>query len=441
MSGLLERKPKIMNGIDLKDIRIGLMSALFIYGLFGILDPFMMPITYRTAWFIRYVIILPAIILVWIYTHHKSFAKKTNVKLLVLLLAGQLGIISMIAVSQPGENAFWGYYAGSILVFLWAGFVFKFSFIYSTIVFFVVIISYNFIAIFDQHLLGHGLDSDEFTWFLGNNFFLVSSGILAVIGSNRLQQSNRKIEEENLKYKLAKEKAEESDRLKSAFLANMSHEIRTPLNAILGFSHLLKDDDADEVEVKQFLGLINNSGNNLLRIINDIIDISKIEAGQLSVTKSRFNVNEVLRNVSKKYQNLDVYSTNGDIDFIINTPPKNDDLQIRSDIQRLEQVLDNLINNAFKFTQKGKIEVGYKVKSKEGSGYLEFYVKDSGKGIPTDKQNIIFERFRQVEEDIYHEGAGIGLSICKGILSLLEGEIWFESEDKVGTTFYFTLPL
>ncbi|MFB6317025.1 sensor histidine kinase [Saccharicrinis sp. FJH54] len=441
MAGSLERKPRIMNGIDLKDIRIGLLSALFIYGLFGILDPFMMPINYKSAWFIRYVIILPAIVLVWIYTYHKSFTHRTNEKLLVLLLAGQIGIISMIAASEPGENAFWGYYAGSILVFLWAGFVFKFSFIYSTIVFFVVVFSYDAIAVFDQHLLSHGMHSEEFTWFLGNNFFLISSGVLAVIGSNRLQQSNKKIEEENIKYKLAKEKAEESDRLKSAFLANMSHEIRTPLNAILGFSHLLKDEEADEEEVKQFLGLINNSGNNLLRIINDIIDISKIEAGQLSVTKSRFNINEVLRNVAQKYQNLDIYNTNGDVEFIVNTPVKNDDLQIRSDIQRLEQVLDNLINNAFKFTRNGRIEVGYKVRSKEGYGYLEFFVKDTGKGIPTDKQHIIFERFRQVEEDIYHEGAGLGLSICKGILKLLEGDIWFESEENKGTTFCFTLPL
>lgn len=425
---------------SLKDARIGLISGFLLYGLFGFIDPFMMPINYILAWKIRYFIILPAVLSLFLWSYNKRFINNINENLLFLLIGGILGIVVMIAISDDTEGAYWGYYAGLILIFMWSGFVFKLSINYTLIVFLFVILSYNIVAILVQNILV--VDSNKgLTWFLANNFFLISSGFLSVLGSQRLQKSQNRIIEENQKYRVAADKAEESDRLKSAFLANMSHEIRTPLNAILGFSLLLKDDDTDEEEGKQFLDLINNSGNNLLRIINDIIDISKIEAGQLRITKSRFNVNEVINTISQKYQNPNVVERKDAVDLIIHTPEKTRDIQLRTDVQRLEQILDNLIINAFKFTDKGKVELGYNLKAKEGAGFLEFFVKDTGKGIPEDKKGIIFERFRQVEEDVYHEGAGLGLSICKGILLLLDGDIWFNSEEGKGTTFYFTLPL
>lgn len=234
----------------------------------------------------------------------------------------------------------------------------------------------------------------------------------------------------------ARDKAEESDLLKTRFLANMSHEIRTPMNAILGFSHLLEDDNLQPSEKKEYVSLIHRRGHDLLNIINDILDISKIEANQIKIYNEPCDVNLMIEEL------ITIHS--------LNTKSKNIELKIGSkietippitiDVQRLQQILNNLIGNSVKFTKYGYIEVGYKLID---NSYLRFYVKDTGVGIAKEKQEMIFERFRQSEDNhltrIY-DGAGLGLTICKGLLELMGGKIWVESEIGIGSTFYFTIP-
>ncbi|GET25170.1 PAS domain S-box protein [Prolixibacter sp. NT017] len=238
----------------------------------------------------------------------------------------------------------------------------------------------------------------------------------------------------------AKEKAEESDRLKSIFLANMSHEIRTPMNAIMGFSNLLGELEPDDPERDNFIDIIQNSSKRLLQIINDIVDISKIEAGQLRINKTDCEPAKLLENSYRTFEKSAWVTSNPNLDLMLELPEDAAAIRLHTDGIRVQQVIDNLMSNALKFTQDGSVTIGFVQKQTEDGNFIEFYVKDTGLGISSEKAEIIFERFRQIDEDKHHEGAGLGLSISKGIVELLGGSIWFTSQPNIGTTFSFTVP-
>ncbi len=230
-------------------------------------------------------------------------------------------------------------------------------------------------------------------------------------------------------------KAQESDQLKSAFLANLSHEIRTPMNAILGFSEILTDEDSSDEKKLQYSELINKSSKQLLHIINDIVDISKIEAGQIDLHKDKINLNNKLNEVYTIYKPL---TANKGITLKTVLPLKEEESVVYMDSTKFLQIINNLVSNAVKFTSTGEIEFGYKIIGAN----IEFYVKDTGLGIKPEYQNKIFERFRQadIEWNEKYGGTGLGLSISKAYIELMGGKIWVESEFGVGSTFYFTIP-
>ena len=236
----------------------------------------------------------------------------------------------------------------------------------------------------------------------------------------------------------ARRRAEESDKLKSAFLANMSHEIRTPMNSIIGFSELLTKPGSFDKNKEKYLSFIINSGKSLLNLINDIIDISKIEAGQLKVKPRIVQLNPIMNEIYiSQYQINDM--KNKPFELKMQKAVESDDFNINTDPFRLKQVLNNLIGNAMKFTTQGFIEFGYKF---SGPDKLLFYVKDTGVGMPKDKLDVIFKRFGQIEQkdDKNQTGTGLGLTISKKLVELLDGEMWVESEEGVGSTFFFTMP-
>lgn len=233
----------------------------------------------------------------------------------------------------------------------------------------------------------------------------------------------------------AKEKAEESDRLKTAFLHNISHEIRTPMNAILGFSEFLADPALPEQKRKQFVEIILRSGNQLLSIINDIISIAIIEAGQEKLYESETNLSEIVRLVYHQYLPQAEYQR---IELRCDPELFQKDYLIRTDKTKFTQILSNLVGNAIKFTHEGYVEMGYGI---EGDDIL-FYVRDTGIGIPKEAQEDIFKRFRQARrsDGKIYGGSGLGLSISKAYLDLMGGRIWVESEEGKGSHFYFTIP-
>ena len=237
----------------------------------------------------------------------------------------------------------------------------------------------------------------------------------------------------------AKEKAEESDRLKTAFLTNMSHEIRTPMNGILGFTELLREPNLTSDDLRDYTQIIQISGARMLNTINNIVDVSKIESGLIKVDISETNINEKMEFTYKFFKPEVEFKG---LQFLVkNGLPANESL-IKTDNEKVYGILTNLVKNAIKFTYEGSIEFGYVLKSEIKPAELEFFVKDTGVGIPENQKNIIFERFRQANEaqNRGYEGSGLGLSISKSYVEMLGGKIWVESEEGKGSTFYFTIP-
>jgi PAS domain S-box-containing protein len=236
----------------------------------------------------------------------------------------------------------------------------------------------------------------------------------------------------------AKERAEESDRLKSAFLANMSHEIRTPMNAIIGFTQLLADPNIASNKKEEFIKIITHNGQTLIRLIDDIIDIARIEAGQLNINIAECHLNVLLSELQKQFLEIMQAIGKKNIDIILDIPSEK--LICQTDAFRLRQILSNLIDNAIKFTNQGYIEIGLR---KTDDNKLLFYIRDTGIGIHEDKRKLIFDRFRQLEEadTRSYGGTGLGLTISQNLVRMLNGEMQVDSKPGEGSTFYFTLPL
>ncbi len=255
--------------------------------------------------------------------------------------------------------------------------------------------------------------------------------VYGILGVTRDISIRKKYEQELIR---AKEKAEENDRLKSAFLANMSHEIRTPMNGILGFADLLKTRELDPKTINLYINAIDISGRRMLNTLNDLMDISKIEAGLVELKFSEFDLNKTLEHQQLLYK-TEASKKGIQIKYLAyNVGP----FLVNTDQLKLCAILGNLIKNAIKYTDNGSIEFGYL----EKENTLEFFIKDTGIGIPKDAQDKIFERFVQANQDYTKQtdGSGLGLSISRSYANALGGKIWVESEEGIGSTFYFTIP-
>ncbi len=435
---------------SLWQFRIAFFLVALLYGAFGFLDTIIVPEYRREFFFIRFGVVIPVLTSVIILSYFPFFRKVWQFLLMFSFMLGGVGISVMLAMA-PGNYA---YYGGLMLV-LFAGYFFiKLRFLIASIAGWSLLLIYNAGAIFFSDAPGELI--------INNNFFFLSANIIGMMAAYNIEfltrrdyylnkkldarqleiaEANRnleqKVKERTAQLQEAKERAEQSDKLKSAFLANMSHEIRTPMNAILGFSQLLPEID-DVQQRDQLLEIINENGNHLLELINDIIDLSKIEAGMMPLNIKAFDVNALLSEVAANFNRHEKIAKG----IVTIKPPNKIPAQhaiIASDRTRLKQVLINLMSNAIKFTDRGTIEFGCNLNEHK----LLFFVKDPGIGIHPDKQKVIFDRFMQavVDHQPDIEGQGLGLAISKAIVHLLGGEIWVESIPHEGSTFSFTTPL
>jgi len=428
--------------------RVAFILVIILYGSFGYLDSQVIP-EYATAFHaIRFLFVIPIFLVVFLLSFTKLFQKIWQALLLISFVAGGFGI-SIMTMFAP-EN--YTYYAGMMLVFSAGYFFIKLRFFLATIAGWSILLIYNIGAKYFTHT------PDELL--INNNFFFISANLIGMFAAYNIEYYTRRnfflnqkldnerllvldanknlertVEERTKELLKAKEQAEESDRLKSAFLANMSHEIRTPMNGILGFAELLKEPGLTGMEQQDYIRIIEKSGVRMLNIINDIVDISKIEAGLMKLEIQESNVNE---------QILDIYTffkpeveTKGMI-LSFNTPLPKEDAILKTDREKVYAILTNLVKNSIKYSNTGTIEIGYNKRN----GDLEFYVKDTGIGIPDDRQDAIFERFIQADipDEWAQQGAGLGLSITKAYVEMLGGKIRVASQVGVGSTFYFTLP-
>jgi PAS domain S-box-containing protein len=279
------------------------------------------------------------------------------------------------------------------------------------------------------------VESPKVAWYYNWAYPLLDKdGKLSKVIIQHHETTSRKATEQALIQ--AKEKAEESDRLKSAFLANMSHEIRTPMNGILGFAELLKEPNLTGEQQQDYIRIIKKSGDRMLNIINDIIDISKIESGQMVVSLSQVNIREQLEDI---YQFFKPETDSKGIAFQLDYQIPEQLSDIETDREKLFAIYINLVKNAIKFTNKGYI----KIRIYLNEGQLESCVEDTGIGVEPDRQEAIFERFIQADIHDKHakQGAGLGLAISKAYIEMLGGKIWMDSRVGAGSNFFFKLPL
>lgn len=253
-------------------------------------------------------------------------------------------------------------------------------------------------------------------------------------------QLERMVDERTSELQIAKEKAEESDKLKTAFLTNMSHEIRTPMNAIVGFSYLLTDPESTDEAKNEYIKIIRSNGEVLMNLINDILDISMIESGQLKTKLKSVSINDLLDELKTLYEQEKEKLKKPHIKIIQDYDIESSNLIISTDKTRLRQIFSNLLSNALKFTDEGSITYGFRVSD---TSEILFYVKDTGIGIEPEKHKMIFERFSKfgsLNETKLYSGTGLGLAISSELVSILGGKIWLDSLPGKGSTFYFTLP-
>jgi PAS domain S-box-containing protein len=255
--------------------------------------------------------------------------------------------------------------------------------------------------------------------------------------NNDYLQINEKLRILNKELKGAKENAEESDRLKTAFLENLSHEIRTPMNAIVGFAQILENNIDCTDSNKEYTTLITQKSYELLNIIDEILEISRIELGQVKLTHEEYNLNELLDYLYTFFEKYKTRSGKENINFVLKKDFNTKGRIIFTDKFKLRQVFKYLLYNAFKFTNRGIIEFGIYEENKD---FITFYVSDTGCGIEEDQFETVFEKFKQIiPANHSRDGLGLGLSIAKGLVTLLAGEIWISSEINQGTTFYFSV--
>ena len=453
-------------------LQISLITVIFLYSAFGYLDITIAKEFYKSFFVIRYIVVFPLLFSVFVFSFYKHFKKYWQVLLSICFFIAGAGIIHMLIKYQ--DNIY--YYGGMFLIFMAGYFFIKLRFIAALIPGILLVIFYN-IGIF----LFHDLYDNQFEYLVSINAFYISANIISLIALYNIELLERKdfyqrnllierqneisLINENLEAKviertkllderntklideisnrkeieqeliIAKEKAEESDQLKSAFLTNMSHEIRTPMNGIFGFTDLLSNPILSGKEKQKYINIIKKSGNRMLNTVNDIIDVSKIDAGQVEIAKSIVNIN---KEIETQYDFFNGETSAMGIEFnLINELPKQESF-ILTDKVKLNSIITNLIKNAIKYTDKGSIEIY----SGKKEAMFEFKIKDTGIGIPEDRIKSIFNRFEQADITDAHarQGSGLGLSITETYVKMLGGNIGVQSELGKGSTFYFTLP-
>ena len=451
-----------------KTTRFAYLILSLLYAFFGFLDS-VVARQYFDLFIIIRIIVVIILLFVFFYSYSKKFRYNWQTLIFISYFIGAVGIILML-VMLPEVVV---YSSGLILVFLAGSVLIKLRFLAFSFASWVVIILY---------IIAGLVWKVEYTIIMSNSFFFIGAILIGMIAAYRtevfnrdnfnlylqiakknvqIEHANRNLEEKveartkllysrnkELKEEVerraliekelitAKERAEESDKLKSAFLANMSHEIRTPMNGIMGFANLLHEAESEE-EFNEFVDSIIKSGEHLLNLINDIIDLSKIEAGILKIEKRKFELNRLTKEIYDMFI-VDANVVSKNIKFTYKDGLPDDDSMIYTDRVRLKQIMINLVNNACKYTDKGSIEFYYDINGNS----LQFVVKDTGIGIHEDWQKVIFDRFMQASNGRTsgRESTGLGLSITKTYLNLMGGSISVKSKVDEGSEFSFILP-
>jgi signal transduction histidine kinase len=433
---------------SLNTFRIAFSVVTLIYALFGILDTILVPEFAGTFHLIRFGVVVPLLTSCLFFSFFSLFRKIWQQFIVICLIAGGTGI-SIMTILIP-DNFF--YYAGLMLVFMAGYFFIKLRFVGATIGGWSVLLIYNIVAV--------GFSEINSTVLLTTNFFFVSANLIGMFaGYNielytrrdfimnlELDRQNSEIEEANrtleanieirtAELRIAKEKAEESDQLKSAFISNISHEIRTPLNGIIGFGQIMAEQELTDDEKSLYLSVLKSSSDRLLQTITDYMDMARIVSGTQEINSSQFSVIDLLEEIANSFREV---CAGKNLSLHVVLPENHEESQLHCDRELISKTLQQLIGNAVKFTDEGEVTFGCRF----SDGRCQFFVQDTGQGIGANKLEEIFNMFTQEDTALTrgYEGSGLGLAIAKGVVELLGGEIHAESEKGKGSVFSFTLP-
>ncbi|MBN1651525.1 MAG: response regulator [Bacteroidales bacterium] len=446
----------------IKHIRVVMLISLIIFGLFAWLDYFLFPELSAQFIQIRFYFVLPFVIFVIFYTFLAPKLMRLQLITALGVLVGGYSIIYMIYLGGPEVNLL--YYAGITLVFFFNYDFLKLRFQTASLIGALLLAGY-FLVAYKINVSTEVLVSSM--------FFLVSANIMGMVSAyfyeklnrqfyysqlivaeeqQKTTENNLRLEEEvqkrtanlaktNTELIIAKEAAEESERLKSVFLATMSHELRTPLNAIIGFSEFIISDEFDSSENEMHAQIINKSGLDLLNMVENLLDITLIDSGQIILKKNDFLLVEFLADINYIIRQERVNLEKEAIKISFDAINISSDFYVHTDKNKLKQILINLLKNALKFTEQGEIKFWCEEITIGAKQMLKFWVSDTGIGIPKSKQKFIFDVFRQADDSKArkHEGIGIGLSVVKKLVDLFGGEVGMDAEEGKGSVFYFTI--
>lgn len=432
-------KPNYIDLLKPKHVRIGIILGVSLYLLYIILDYKLLYSIYREELFLRLFILLPAALGIAL-SYSKRYYKYIEYAIMGLVIS-IIGLYVLIVINANiNYEVFLLYQFGFLIILLWVGFVFRLRIWYVIMLSILVLFAINFVNYYSE-IVYHMMIKTE--WKVGVNMLFIASVLVIVLGSyfinnyqKKILKQQKKLECDKAALLIAKNKAEESDRLKSAFLANLSHEIRTPLNAVAGFSALIGDEELSSEERELYSKCIIKNSEDLVTLIEEIIEYSRIEGGEVQIKLKNTAVNMVFEVINTELQKL--FSEYDENKIRLIEHKWSDETEVNIDLYKIGQVFKYLLNNAIKFTEQGSIVYG--VKNINGNK-ITFFVKDTGIGISEEKFQLIFESFTQADSFIQQKfgGAGIGLAISKKLVELMGGTISVESELGVGTEFVFTV--